>query len=129
VQLWLAIRRLLPILAVLGLVLAPLTTPVVAMGLAAPMLSASADTAMVGMAAEDAGMSSDMPCCPPEKPVAPDCQKACPLAALCLAKCVGGLLANAGEPLRIASMAPMISRDEIAPASLGQAPPPPPPRS
>jgi hypothetical protein len=127
VKIWLAIQRLLPILAVLGLVLAPLATPVMAAELAGPMLSA--DVAMADMAVEHAGMSSDMPCCPPEKPVMPDCQKACPLAALCLAKCFGGLLASADEPLRLASLAPMISRDEIPPPSLGQAPPPPPPRS
>jgi hypothetical protein len=129
VKFWLAIRRLLPILAVLGLVLAPATTPAVAAGLAGPMLSASAHAAMAGMAVEETGMSSDMPCCPPEKPVMPDCHKACPLVALCMAKCLGGLLASAGEPLRLASSAQMISRNEIAPASLVQAPPPPPPRS
>jgi hypothetical protein len=126
---WLAIQRLLPILAVLGLVLAPLTTPVLGAGLARAMQSASVDTAMAGMAVKDGGMSSEMPCCPPEKPVMPDCHKACPLVALCMAKCLGGLLASAGEPLRLASSAQMISRNEIAPASLGQAPPPPPPRS
>ena len=85
---WLAITRLLAILAILGLVLAPFTAPAVAGGTAAPV--ATADGAM-DMASMDADMA-DMPCCPPEKPVMPDCQKACPLATQCLAKIVQGIL-------------------------------------
>lgn len=71
VAIWL--HRLLPILAVVGLVLGPITAPVnsAAMAAAAPMSE----------------MMDDMPCCPPEQPFVPDCPMACPLMAVCLAKC------------------------------------------
>ena len=66
--------RLLPILAIVGLVAGPLTTPV----------SAAAMAAVSDM--PTAAMPDDMPCCP-DKPAVPDCQKICPLMATCMAKC------------------------------------------
>lgn len=70
------LRKVLPILAIVGLVLGPVTAP---MG----------GTAM-GAAATISAMSEDMPCCHPDKPVIPDCQKTCPLMAVCMAKCFPG---------------------------------------
>jgi hypothetical protein len=71
------IRLLLPLLAVLGLLVAPL---------AAPALSNTMQplVAMAGMP----DMQAEMPCCPPETPALPDCQKNCPLASMCLVKCL-----------------------------------------
>ena len=73
-RLWAVLRRLLPLLAVVGLIFAPLATPVAA--------AASAVASQI---------SDDMPCCPPEKSSIPDCAKVCPLMAVCLAKCVRGI--------------------------------------
>lgn len=68
VHIWL--RRLLPILAIAGLVAGPLTIPVGGPAMAAATMAA---------------MSDGMPCCPDEKPTVPDCQKTCPLMAMCAA--------------------------------------------
>ncbi|MFC3677129.1 hypothetical protein ACFOOQ_16350 [Ferrovibrio xuzhouensis] len=73
VGIWL--RRLLPILAIVGLVAGPFTAPVTSAAMAA-----ASDMSMPQMA-------DDMPCCPHEKPAVPDCQKTCPLMATCMAKC------------------------------------------
>jgi hypothetical protein len=45
------------------------------------------DVASTAKMSDPASMADGMPCCPHEKPALPDCQKACPLAILCLAKC------------------------------------------
>src|SRR5215207_1640008 len=76
-KLWSALRNLLPVLAILGLVLGPLTLP------AAAMTSAGAPAAAVDTAGMD--MGEDMPCCPTKQ--APPCDKSCPLMTLCVAKC------------------------------------------
>ena len=69
------IRRLLPILAIAGLIAGPFTAQLNGAATAAPSdMSVSA-------------MADDMPCCPDEKPAVPDCQKTCPLMATCMAKC------------------------------------------
>jgi hypothetical protein len=68
---WLAITRLLSVLAIVGIVLAPFTAPAVAGGMAAPMAMMDTATDMTSM---DGDMAmSDMPCCPPERPAVPDC--------------------------------------------------------
>jgi hypothetical protein len=64
------IARLLAILAIAGLAVAPLATPAAA--------KASGHAEMTDMAS----MSTDMPCCPDEKSGCPDC----PLAAICVLK-------------------------------------------
>ena len=113
---WLAITRLLAILAILGLVLAPFTSSAVAGGMAAPV--ATADGAM-----DMASMGGDMPCCPPEKPVMPDCQKACPLATLCLAKIVQGILPGDAVSARFGIALALI------PGHVAPLPPPRPPQA
>jgi len=69
------LRRLLPILAIVGLIVGPFTAPVNGVAMAA-----ASDMSM-------SAMSDDTPCCPHEKPAVPDCQKSCPLMATCMAKC------------------------------------------
>ena len=93
---WLALRRLLPLLAVLSLALTPVTAPAATAGMHAAMPAAVHDHhghAMPDMGMADDGSGhvdmadmamDDMPCCPHEKAARPDCAKGCPLMALCL---------------------------------------------
>jgi hypothetical protein len=115
VNLWSVLRCLLPILALVGIVLAPLAAPAAA----AAMTHASM-----------AAMADDMPCCPHEKPVMPDCGKSCPLMAVCTAKCFQNLSAPASAvavPLTQAGV--IVPADDALGASLAQAPPSRPPRT
>lgn len=66
-------RTVLPILAIVGLIAGPFVTT-----MSVPMVAAASTMFE---------MPDDMPCCPPEKPTVPDCQKACPLTTTCMAKC------------------------------------------
>ncbi|MCZ8350306.1 MAG: hypothetical protein O9352_10315 [Rhizobium sp.] len=66
----LILPRLLAILAIVALVVAPLPA-----------------TARGGMPVDVAGVMEPMDCCPPGDPAMPDCQKSCPYLALCMAKC------------------------------------------
>lgn len=122
---WLALCRLLSILAVVGLVLAPLTSPAVGMGATALGVGPSSMQQATAMT----NMADPMPCCPPEKPAVPDCQKACPLAAMCLAKCFGGLVPSNVVPFRVGFLEAMILGDDATPDGLAQAPPAKPPRA
>jgi hypothetical protein len=121
-KLWLAITRLLSILAILGLVLAPFTAPAVAGGMAAPM---AMDISSIG----DEVAMADMPCCPPEKPVMPDCQKACPLATLCLAKLVQGIAPVSDMPSRFNIARALLPGNDASPDTLAPIPPPRPPQA
>jgi hypothetical protein len=118
VTIWAAIRRVLACLALVGLVLAPLAAVAGQTAMSAPAMSA-----------HDGEGMADMPCCPPEKPVIPDCQKACPLAALCVAKCFSGLVAASAVLNRLGVALAMIPGDEAAPDTLAHGPPPRPPQS
>lgn len=40
---------------------------------------------------EMAAMPDDMSCCTDQKQSVPDCQKSCPLATICMAKCFPGI--------------------------------------
>jgi hypothetical protein len=122
VKLWSAIRRLLPVLAVLGVVLAPFTASAAAGDLAAP--------ASMAAMAEEAGMAGDMPCCPPEKPVMPDCMKACPLLTVCLGKTIQGVASAAGPlPARASAAVALVPRDDATLHSVSQGPPLRPPQA
>ncbi len=112
---WLALRRVLPVLAILGLVFAPFTAPAVAGGMNATMAMTAAD---------DMAMAEDMPCCPPEKPVMPDCMKACPLLTLCLAKTFAGVSYAEAVPFRIGIAESFLPGNDAPPETLAQGPPP-----
>ncbi len=131
VKLRLALCRFLSICAIVGLVLAPLTAAASAIGMGIAAMGGAAPWAMQDVAAEAsaAEMADGMPCCPPETPALPDCQKDCPLAALCLAKCFGGAVASFFVPIRIARAASVAAFDDAARDSLPQAPPPRPPQA
>jgi hypothetical protein len=124
---WRAITRMLSILAIAGLVLAPFTVPAAAAGMAMPMAGAGMpmDTASSG---QDVAMTGE-PCCGPALPSVPDCPKACPLAAMCHAKIVEGV-STASAVLRWFSPAQAtLPRDDATPDTLAQAPPARPPQA
>jgi hypothetical protein len=75
-----AIGRVLAVLAVAGLVLAPITRPAMAMSVTTNMHASVGDAIAAGSVIADA--ADEMPCCP-SKPALPDCSKDCPLMALC----------------------------------------------
>jgi len=114
VQVWSLIARLLSILAIAGLLTAPL---------AMPTSAATGDASMSEMAT----MSDDMPCCPHEKPVWPDCSKSCPLAVMCMGMFVPA--ASAFLPVRLAVADVKVPGDEIWRHLLPDPPPPKPPRA
>ncbi|NEU14319.1 hypothetical protein G3T14_19625 [Methylobacterium sp. BTF04] len=125
---WLALRRLLPLLAVLSLALAPVTASAAAAGMHAPTAiqghaMAMPDDDMAGMAMDD------MPCCPKERPALPDCSKGCPLMALCLAKVATGLPGVLGMPARLAVVQGTVWAVTATFDSLLQVPPTEPPRA
>jgi hypothetical protein len=123
---WFAITRLLLILAIVGIVLAPFTAPAVAGGMAVPM--AMTDTGTDMASADDMAMA-EMPCCPPAKPTVPDCQKACPLATLCLAKLVQGILPAGVGSARFSIALALVPGKDANPDTLAPIPPPRPPQA
>ncbi len=118
---WLALRRLLPLLAVLSLALTPVAAPTATAGMHASMAHIGPDaTAMAGhghmdyaaMGHHDAGSADmagidmdDMPCCPKAPAAKPDCAKGCPLMALCLASVASLLPAALPVPVPVATRA------------------------
>jgi hypothetical protein len=85
------LRRLLPILAIVGMIVSPFAAPVGAGAMAAGTATMSSEMAM----------SADMPCCADQQPKQmPDCGKmACPDVAVCMVKCfVGGAVSVAPLP-------------------------------
>jgi hypothetical protein len=76
-----AIGRVLAVLAVAGFVLVPIVRPAMAMSAATDM-GASIGNAMAA-GSVNADPASEMPCCP-SQPVVPDCNRDCPLMALCV---------------------------------------------
>jgi hypothetical protein len=117
------IRRLLAIFMIAGLVLAPLSRPV--------MAGTTSDVSMVddmSVSATADEMASDMPCCPSKAPALIDCDK-CVFMAACSAKCFAGLSAAVFCPSFAASgqIAPL--QNDFWPDGLGHRPPEHPPRT
>lgn len=133
---WLALRRLLPLLAVLSLALTPVTASAAAAGMHASM-TAQAHRSHAAMPAMDhIGMDmdgmdmDDMPCCPPEKAEKPDCAKAgCPLLSLCLAHVASVLPTSVRVPAPVATRTSRALPDAASFASLHGPPLPEPPRA
>ena len=120
-----AIRRLLAILVIAGLALAPLSRPV--------MAATSSDASMQAMADELSSattdeMASDMPCCPPKAPAPVGCDKCLSMAA-CASKCFTGILAAVFRPLITASDDIALPKNDSGPDRLGYPPPEHPPRT
>jgi hypothetical protein len=115
----LTIRRVLAALALLGMILAPLARPAMAMD--------SGAAAHGGVAAHATMDMADMPCCPDEPPM-PGCGKDCPWMAVCSTLSLydvprGALLVR---PVALASV--VAPPNEAAPSGLTQRPPPRPPK-
>jgi len=106
--------RLFAILAMIGLVFAPVAPSVASSAMAMPMT---------------AEMTDGMPCCPDDQPAIPDCAKDCPFAVVCTA-----VFVSAATPehhplaLRILMRDRFTSRGDVVLASLIGEPPPRPPR-
>ena len=109
------LRNLLPLLAIVGLILAPVARSPLAMEFAV----AAADDAV-------AGMPADMPCCPDKAP-ASDCGKDCPLMAMCMSPCQTVPGTSLVIPYQLAGL--IAPSDDAYPEHLGQAPPGRPPKA
>lgn len=137
--LWLALRRLLPLLAVISFALTPVAVPAATVGMhaSATISIHSHQHAMpdMDMGDEGDGMTvagpamDDMPCCPHEKAEKQDCHKGCPLMALCLATAASLLPASATVPLPDAKRISTFWPDAAALGSLRGPPLPEPPRA
>ncbi|MEE7494778.1 hypothetical protein [Methylobacterium oryzae] len=142
---WLALRRLLPLLAVISLALTPVAAPAATAGMHASMSHVGPDaTAMAGhgdmdhaaMGHHDAGSvdmagmgMDDMPCCPKAPAAQPDCAKGCPLMALCLASVASLLPAALPVPVPVATRASVAWPAPATFASVHGTPYPEPPRA
>jgi hypothetical protein len=81
------------------------------------------------MAASVSAMADEMPCCPQEKPARPDCQKTCPLMAICMAKCSLNAPIISARAFILAKAADKIMpRDDWSRDGFGEVPPIRPPR-
>jgi hypothetical protein len=74
-----------------------------------------------------ANAAHEMPCCPSQAPMAPDCDK-CLYMALCLAKYLAGLPSSIAQPMLPVSTSLLTLRNEAWPEGLGHPPPEHPPR-
>ena len=122
---YLAIRRLLAILMIAGLALAPVARPVMADAPSHASMGMTDDMSPSMMADE---MAADMPCCPSKAPMPVDCDK-CVFMAACMSKCFTGMMASVFHPFLIASDRIVIQRNDSTPDGLGHPPPEHPPRT
>lgn len=72
-----ALSRVLSLFALIGMLIAPVST------VAAEIAMADMSSTAVSQMEEMAGMMGDMPCCPKAQPVKPDCDKSCPFVIIC----------------------------------------------
>jgi hypothetical protein len=102
-----AIRSLLAISAIIGLVIGPIARP--AMAMPAPMnTGVASDQAMV----DEAAMPEDMPCCPKKSPI-PDCGRDCLFMAMCAMQFLCNAVQAAGLVIPLgwqASFPPVMTR-------------------
>jgi hypothetical protein len=124
-----AIRRLLAVLMIAGLALAPVSRPVMAASPHASMQAMADEMTPSEMSASDTmdEMANDMPCCPSKAPAPVDCDK-CVFMAACMFKCFTGLSAAVVHPFLIASDAIALVCNDSRPEGLGHPPPEHPPR-
>ena len=115
------LRHVLPLLAIMGLLLAPIARSASAMS--------ATHSEPAAAAAEDAtaSMPQGMPCCPDEAP-ASDCAKGCPLMAICMSPFMQSV-PGSGLPVP-QQIATVIAPDnDASPDRLGQPPPGRPPKT
>jgi hypothetical protein len=111
--------RLLAVLVIVGLVIAPLT--------ARANTGATASMAMTSMSDDTAAMSEDMPCCP-DKSAPVDCDQ-CPLMALCTATTLQAPLPAGVAEIQPVTLRMLLPGSDPEVESVAYSPPPKPPRS
>src|SRR5579872_724634 len=116
-------RRLLAIMMIAGLVLAPFARPTMAAVDSHASISAEADH----MPAMSGTMADDMPCCPSKAPAPADCDK-CVFMAACMSKCFTGITTAFFQPSFGASISRLQPLSDFWPDGLGHPPPEDPPR-
>ena len=130
----LALRLMLPLLAVLGLALTPMAAPAAMAGLHASMEAPARQPHAMSHAAMDHGdmaatAMDEMPCCPRGMPARSDCAKTCLLMALCMAGTVSLPPATIAVPTPVAIRAGLLWPGVPVFASLNGTPQPEPPRA
>jgi hypothetical protein len=128
-----AIRRLLAVLMIAGLALAPVSRPVMADAPSHASHQAMAEEMSPSEMSSPASatmdeMASDMSCCPSNAPAPVDCDK-CVFMAACGSIGFPAMLVTISHPFPIASDTIALQRDDAWPDGLGHAPPEHPPRS
>jgi hypothetical protein len=120
-----AMRRLLAILVIVGLILAPLSRPVMAGTASDASMSAVADDMSVPATSDE--MAGDMPCCPSKAPAPIGCDK-CVFMAACMSQFLVGPAAILRPPFAVSSkIAPL--QNDFRPDGLGHPPLEHPPRT
>jgi hypothetical protein len=126
VKRYLAIRRLLVILVIAGLALAPVSGPVMAQPVASDVsMQAAADNMPASDTTDE--MASDMPCCPSKAPAPIGCDK-CVFMAACTSMCFTSVSMDTIHPLLTATGRIASLRNDAWPDDLGHPPPEHPPR-
>jgi hypothetical protein len=122
-----AIRRLLAILVIAGLALAPVSRPAMAEMSSSSDASMQATTDEMSPSATVEQMASDMPCCPSKAPAPVGCDK-CVYMAACASKCFTGMSSTVFHPFLLVSESLALRRNDSRPDGLGHPPPEHPPR-
>ena len=120
-----AIRRLLAILMIAGLVMTPVSRPVMAGTPSQASIPAMADEMSTSAMMDE--MADDMPCCPSKAPVPVDCDK-CVFMVTCVSKCFTGMSVTVLHPFFVVSDTISLQRNNSRPDGLGHPPPEHPPR-
>jgi hypothetical protein len=120
------IRRLLAILMIAGLTLAPLSRPVMAGATPEASMTAMAEDMSASAAMDE--MAGDMPCCPAKAPTPLDCDK-CVFMAACMSQVLEGPAAAILRPPFAVSGKIASLQNDFWPDGLGQPPPEHPPRT
>ena len=115
--------RVLVCLAIAGLVLVPITRPVVAM----PMEAYAVASERRAVDPVSSVLADDMPCCPSKRSVA-DCGKDCPFMALCAPSVlIAAPQVAFNVPITFARI--VFQADQTVLASIARAPPQRPPKA
>jgi hypothetical protein len=117
------IRRLLAIFMIAGLVLAPLSRPIMAGTISHAWM---ADDMSMSASADE--MANDMPCCPSKAPAPIGCDK-CVFMAACTTNCFVGTTMALFQPLFAVSAGLARPQNDFWPDGLGHPPPEHPPRT
>jgi len=121
-----AIRRLLAVLMIAGLALAPVSRPAMADTSSHASQNAMADEMAPPRTSASDAMASDMPCFPSKAPVG---SGKCAFMAACASVFFAGVSATVSHPLPIVSETIALKRNDFWPDGLGHPPPEHPPRT